>query len=177
LWLHLALIPGSSDAINRLIETNKRVFLYTNYSATTRDEMVKKCHKMGMTKVGIDNIITSTQVVAHHLKSSGFNRTAYVVGSPALGLELDNVGIQHTGIGADHLTTSLVDFYIKDFGLRNDSIGAVIVGFDEQFCYKKLIYTSNYLQDPNVEFYACSDDPFFKFPTFHHPESGELRNF
>jgi ribonucleotide monophosphatase NagD (HAD superfamily) len=45
--LHDTLYEKSNDVINKFIEIGKKVYLITNNSQTSREEMAEKCKKFG----------------------------------------------------------------------------------------------------------------------------------
>lgn len=47
LWAHDNLYEGAEKVLNEMISMGKQVYLVTNNSATTREDMLKKCLKMG----------------------------------------------------------------------------------------------------------------------------------
>lgn len=149
------------------------MFLVTNNSQTTREEMLAKCLKLGY-NLKLDDIVTSGYVTAHYLKQLGFDKKAYVLGPSQLGKELDDVGIEHFGIGADNLDCPIIEHVLKKHKLE-ENVGAVVVSFDGNFSYVKLCKAVNYLKDENVLFIATNSDRYFEFPQlkFVLPEVGE----
>jgi phosphoglycolate/pyridoxal phosphate phosphatase family enzyme len=148
----------------------------TNNTQTTREEMLAKCTKLGY-NLKLDSMVTAPYVTAHYLKQQNFNQKAYVIGPPQLGKELDDVGIEHFGIGADNLDCSIVEYVLKKFKLE-ENVGAVIVAFDSNFSYVKLCKAVNYLRDPNIRLIATNSDRYFDITqvNFVLPEVGCLIN-
>lgn len=134
--------------------------------------MLKKCEKMDF-KLGIESMMTTSYATALYLQQVGFDKKAFVIGSEALGRELDIAGIEHFGIGADHLEGPIAEFVLKKFKLE-EGVGAVLVGFDGHFSYVKLIKAVNYLCDADVKFIATNPDNAYQFPWFLLPEAGKL---
>lgn len=97
----------------------------------------------------------------------------YVVGSRGITQELDLVGIRHTGVGPD-VMTSMAELVSGSF--KPDSeVGAVIVGFDEHISYMKLFKAATYLDNPNVQFIATNTDERFPMPGgFVIPGTGSI---
>ena len=72
--------------------------------------------------------------------------------------ELDHVGIRHLGVGPDPVVNSPYEAFEMD-----PEVGAVIVGFDEHFSYRKMMKAASYLKDKRVHFIATNTDE--RFPT------------
>ncbi|KAG5666362.1 hypothetical protein PVAND_014393 [Polypedilum vanderplanki] len=128
------LYERSNTVINRLIEMGKRVYFITNNSTRTREELAEKAKIMDF-NVGLDNMISTSYLAAHYLKSQNFNKKVYIVGSSGISRELDAVGIKHTGVGPDFHTGSLMA-YMNENLVLDPEIGAVIVGFDEHISFQ-----------------------------------------
>lgn len=133
--------------------------------------MFEKCKRMNF-NLSLENQVPSSYVTAHYLNQIGFNKKAFVCGPEALGKYLTEVGVDHFGIGPDHMECSIVEYVMHNFDLE-EGVEAVIVGFDAQFCYKKLIKAVNYLMNPEVKFIATNIDDAFDFPWFRLPETGK----
>lgn len=158
LWLGNHIIPGSPDVINTLKKMGKNVFYITNNSTKTREEFVEKFQQLGF-NAEKNEIISTAYLAATYLKSLKFNKKVYIVGSNGISQELDNVGIQHTGVGPDVLVNSVPQL-VQDTKLHKD-IGAVIVGFDEHFSLPKMLKAATYLNDKNCLFIATNTDERF----------------
>lgn len=93
---------------------------------------------------------------------------------PAIGIELDAVGIRHTGIGPDTLDTSLGELVNEHFQPHPD-IGAVIVGFDEHFSFPKMFKAATYLDQPGCLFVGTNRDERVRMANGRtRPESGPM---
>lgn len=75
-------------------------------------------------------MISTAYLAAQFLKQQNFQKKVYIVGSTGISRELDNVGIQHVGVGPDVMEGSLLTL-VKETFQPDPNIGAVIVGFDE----------------------------------------------
>ncbi|XP_053680753.1 glycerol-3-phosphate phosphatase-like [Anopheles nili] len=160
IWVDNNPLPGAPDVINKFIACGKQLFFVTNNSTKTRPEFVEKAVRLGF-NVSIDNIISTAYLAAQYLKNVGFKKTVYVIGSTGITKELDNVGIQHVGLGADTLCGTLAET-VASFE-PDPNVGAVIVGFDEHFSFVKMMKAASYLNNPDVIFIATNTDE--RFPT------------
>lgn len=98
LWRLDKVISGSPQALNKFRDLGKRVFYITNNNIKPREYYVEKARKLGFLAEE-DEILSTAYLTAEYLKGIGFNKTAYVVGSEGLAMELDRVGIKNVGIG------------------------------------------------------------------------------
>lgn len=173
LWQHDRKFEGTSDVINQLGKLGKKVYLITNNNMTSAEEMVEKCQKLNF-DLELSSMITVSSVLARFMAKSGFNKKAYVIGSKALKAELEKVGITVIGFGPDLMVHALPEFVQKELPNMDRECGAVVVGFDEHFCFPKLFKAVNYLRNPAVQFIATNEDEKFDFPQFTFPDTGPI---
>ncbi|KAF6779216.1 hypothetical protein AHF37_01028 [Paragonimus kellicotti] len=152
LWDANKLLPGAVDLINYLLETDRHVFLITNNSTKSVEQYAEKCCLLGL-PVSEKNIICSSNVAAAYLQSKGISGPIYVIGHDGVGLELDKCGIKHFGIGPDDpLDNDPLD------GIHLDpNTSCVLVGFDDQFNYRKLLKATSYIAR-GIPFFATNED-------------------
>ncbi|KAH8261634.1 hypothetical protein KR044_012605, partial [Drosophila immigrans] len=172
LWVYGEPIPGSADVMNYLKKVGKRIYFCTNNSTKTRAELLKKGVDLGF-HITEDGIISTAHATAAYLKARKFNKRVYVIGSEGITKELDAVGIAHTKVGPDQMHGSLGEFMSTHLILEKD-IGAVVVGFDDQFSFPKMTKAASYLSDPNCLFIATNTDERFPMPTLVVPGSGSF---
>lgn len=153
LWMHMTPITNAADVIRVFKSLGKRVFYVTNNSTKTRNEFVEKCQSLNFIATDED-ILCTANLVACYLQDIGFNKKAYVIGSRAIGKELEDVGISHCGIGSDIINKNVPYNAFK----KDPDIGAVIVGFDEHFSYPKIVKAATYLNDPSIHFIGTNTD-------------------
>ena len=161
LWNSNDPITNSIEVLSALMKVGKKVFLITNNSTKSREELLIKSQKMGLLNFTVDNILCTAHAAATFLKEKNFNKTVYVVGQSGISKELDNVGIKHFGVGPDMLDTSSV--FERELNIQSD-VGAVIVGFDSNLSYNKICKACTYLNDPNCLFIATNTDAVFPQP-------------
>lgn len=173
MWLHDQLYEGTNTVINKLVEMGKSVYLITNNSQTTREDMVEKCKKMNF-NVGVDNVISSTHATVMYMKQIGFDKKAYIIGPKVLDKELQAAGIACIGVGPDIVEHPLPVQVMKQVKQMDKDVGAVIIGFDEHFSFPKLFKAINYLKNPEVLFIATNNDEKIEFPSFVFPDAGPI---
>lgn len=173
MWLHDKLYEGSNDVINKFVELGKKVYLLTNNSQTTREEMAAKCKKMHF-NLDEDSMIPASYVTGQYLKHIGFNKTAYVIGPQALANELEAVGIATIGTGPDIFEGPLQSFVMRELPKMDKEVGAVVIGFDEHYGFPKLFKAVNYLRNPSTLLIASNPDQKIDFPSFTFPDSGPI---
>lgn len=172
IWLGDNVIEGAVDTMRQLKRLGKQIYLCTNNSTRTRQQLYEKAHNMGF-DIDADHIISSSYATAAYLKARNFQKKVYVIGTAGITDELEAVGIKHTGVGPDIMSGRLTA-YIKS-GFRPDTdIGAVVVGFDVHFSFCKMIKASVYLSDPKCLFLATNIDERFPITGMVIPDAGSI---
>ncbi len=87
-------IDGSVELINKLKEMGKRCFFVTNNSTKTRSMLLDLFKSIGVKDTTLDDIVCTAWVLGGYLNSIKFTDKVYVVGSEAIGKELDNANIK-----------------------------------------------------------------------------------
>ncbi|KPJ07195.1 Phosphoglycolate phosphatase [Papilio machaon] len=171
LWIDNNAIPGSADTMNYFRKIGKRVFFVTNNSTKIRSDFALKAQQLGF--IADENEILSTSyLVAHYLKSIGFKKKVYLIGSNGIGDELNAVGIKHVGVGPDHVKPDFKSLKPTDL---DSEVGAVVVGFDEHVSYPKFMKAASYLASEDCLFVATNtDERFPKSSSIVVPGSGTL---
>lgn len=172
LWLFTEIIGDAPKVINRLKEMGKGVYFVTNNSTKTRGEFADKAKSMNF-NVGLAEIISPSYMAAQYLHSRGFDKEVYIIGSNGIAQELDAVNIRHHGVGPDENSENLNKFLQEEFK-NNPDVGAVIVGFDEFFNFKKMVRACSYLDRPECLFLATNTDERFPTPDHVIPGTGAL---
>ncbi|KAK7099389.1 hypothetical protein V1264_003533 [Littorina saxatilis] len=154
LWDGRGVIPGSLETIKKLKALGKKVFYVTNNSSKTRDGYLQKAKQFGFPAT-VDEIVCTAYIAALYLKNKQFKGKVFVVGNTAMGQELDAVGIAHTGIGPAPTVGGIPDWV----DLKWDSdIKCVLVGFDADISYMKILRAASYLQRPECLFVGTNED-------------------
>nr|XP_046487725.1 uncharacterized protein LOC124221590 [Neodiprion pinetum] len=175
LWVQTEPIPGSPQVVRRLKVIGKKFFYVTDNATKTRAEILEKCKKLQY-QAKLEEIMCTSYLVAAYLKEKNFNKKVYIVGTEAIGKELNAVGIEvsHMTIPIfqpDRLVSDALEM-IQNFNPDPD-VGAVVVGFDDQISFPKIAKAATYVQDPNVHFIGTNCDNRRPSPNSNiFPESG-----
>ncbi len=160
LWNYPKAIPGSIECINKLKSLGKKCFFITNNSTKTRQTYFEIIQKFGIKNASIDDIVCTAWILAGYLKSINFVDKVYVIGSPAIGTELDNLNIKHIGIGCnrDKYADPGSFNYVQNLTI-DPQVKCVTVGFDHYFNYPKMVEATTYVHKvPDCLFVATNDD-------------------
>eukprot|EP00158_Paraphelidium_tribonemae_P002608 Partr_v1_DN25508_c0_g1_i2_m20940 putative -phosphatase len=175
LWHGNALLPSVLDTLAFLRKQNKRLLFVSNNSTKSRAGYAKKFHSLGMDWVTAGQIIPSSFASAFHLSSIlkfPADKRIYVVGEEGLCEELEAHGIKWTGGPNDRQMWKESEEAWRDEVKPDDSIGAVLVGFDRYINYQKLSKAATYIRYNNATFYATNDDSTFPAHGRLFPGSG-----
>lgn len=137
---------------------NKRIVFVTNNSTRTRQQQVEKFHKLGITWVSVDDILTSAYAAAAYLHSSlklPTDKKVYVVGHEGIVDELKRYNYVLLGSDADASRTPDLESGV----VVDENVGAVVVGFDYHFNYYKMVYATQCVMTlPECAFVATNKD-------------------
>lgn len=85
-----------------------------------------------------------------------------MVGSSGISGELKKLGIESTGVGLEptpsHWIPGMADVEL------DDDVGAVVVGFDNQISFPKLVKACSYVNKPDTLFIASNADEIYPSP-------------
>ena len=156
-------IDGSPEAIQQLRQLGKSIYYVSNSSLQSRKEYLDSLVQKGYEGC-VDDMFTPSYSCAQYLKDIGFSKTVYVLGTKAVGEELDEAGIKHIGCGYDPTPERWYDpAVVKDIKeTMSDDIGCVIVGMTCDVSYLKLVKAVSYLSDPNILFLGTNMDKKFQ---------------
>lgn len=161
LWLNNNAVPGAPSAINKLRAMGKKIIFATNNSTKTREEFQQKLTKLGY-KCHLPELFPTSYSTAVYLNSIGFDKKVYVVGMSGIAGELEKFGIESTGVGLEP-TPSQWTPGMADVDL-DDDVGAVVIGFDNQISFPKLVKACSYVNKPGNLFIASNADESFPSP-------------
>ncbi|XP_060068256.1 uncharacterized protein LOC132548408 [Ylistrum balloti] len=157
LWDGLTAIDGSSETLKRLKNLGKKVYYITNNSTNTRKKYKEKCEKLMGIPVTEDEVLCTAYAAALYLHNKKHKGKVYVVGNRAMGEELDQVGINHTGIGPDVVgdKSMLTDFAKTEL---DPEVNCVLVGFDPDLSLNKMVKGASYARQEGSLFLATNED-------------------
>lgn len=96
------LLPGVTEFVQWLKDTNKNFLFLTNSSQYTPKELQQKLGRMGL-DVDESHFYTSALATAHFLHSQAPNGSAYVVGEHGILNALYDQGITHNDVNPDYV--------------------------------------------------------------------------
>jgi HAD superfamily hydrolase (TIGR01450 family) len=162
IWHWPQAIAGSVEFINKLKQLNKRCFFITNNSTKTRDTYVEMLNKIGINNVTESEIVCTSWILSRYLKGLNFTDKCYVVGSQAIGKELDMVNIKHTGIGPTEHVSDPGTYDYSGKTTLDPEVKCVVAGFDSYFNYPKMVQAASYaFENHECLFVATNDDAQF----------------
>ena len=161
LYVNNDAIPGVPATLNRLRKMGKKIIFATNNSTKSREEFMKKLKKLGY-EAEMDELFPTCYATAVYLQSIGFDQKVFVVGMSGISKELEKVGIESLGVGADPSPASWTPGQC-DIELEAD-VGAVVVGFDNQISFPKLARACSYVKQPDCLFIASNGDETYPSP-------------
>lgn len=149
------------------------MFFLSNSSGRTRDQMVEKFSKLGVLDVRKEQMYGSAYISAHYLNSYHPQiRKVRVVGMNSICIELAKVGIECVGGENEKIECENIDDF---FATELDcSIGAVVVGLDTKFTYKKLAMATLQIQSGKAKFFATNDDAYDMVAGRRSPGAGAM---
>lgn len=162
LWRNSEAVLGVPKTLNKLRELGKRIFFATNNSTKTREEFMCKLRRLGYV-AEMDELFPTSYSTAVFLHSIGFQGRAYVIGCSGISKELAKFGIESEGVGLEPTPEHWLPGYadIEDY---DEETRAVIVGFDNQISFPKLVKACSYLKRPDCLFIAANADETFPAP-------------
>ncbi|KAL7643588.1 UNVERIFIED_CONTAM: hypothetical protein RMT77_005571 [Armadillidium vulgare] len=158
LWRLNELVEGADTVLNNLRKLGKKIFYVTNNSTKSRETLVQKLESLGFI-AGKGEAISTSYIIAQHLKQIDFSKKVYVMGMSGITSELDLENIKYTGIGPDPVPESIFD--LEKTVVLDPEVGCVVVGFDQHFNITKIMRAASYLINPECIFLATNRDERF----------------
>ncbi|CAL4204048.1 unnamed protein product [Meganyctiphanes norvegica] len=170
-------INRSNEAVQKLKSLGKNVFFVTNNSTRSQENYMEKCRILNF-DIEKKNILCAPFILAHYLKKIGFKKKIYVVGAAGLAEEINKVGVDCIGLGPDSLPEEMYKS-VADGSIGLDpEVGGVVVGFDRDFNYAKIVKATCYLTNPECIFLATNTDKVYPVlgTPYHLPAAGVVLN-
>jgi len=144
LWEGNDIIQGSVESLLKLRKMGKQLLFVTNNSSKSRAMYVEKFNQLGI-QADKEEIVGASFAAAAWLKNQGFNQKVFVIGDVGVRRELEEVGIR---IAEDVDVDSDPECNVESFKRMRvePGVGAVVVGCDQAFTYRKLAYASCCIQ-------------------------------
>ena len=174
LWNEDILINQSLGALNFLCSHNKNIFLITNNTNSTKEELLSKLYSFGYTNI-ITNVYTVGYATCHYLRVNFPNlRKIAVIGLPGLRKFLKSSGYDIIYPSELNITlNNLQDF--NNFEVDPD-IDAVIAAFDMNFDYFSALYCCACIQN-GADFIGLHLDRFAIYGDIKVPATGCIVKF
>ncbi|KAF0980804.1 hypothetical protein FDP41_013287 [Naegleria fowleri] len=162
IWKGSEVLPHVKETLEGLRKLNKRLFFITNNSSNSRKGYLKKFQSLDL-HVDVSEILTSSYAAAVYAKEHAIKK-AYVIGGDGIKEELELIGVEACGFEEHlHKTFKEEEFlheweeFTKKYPV--ESIGAVIVGYDNRFNNFKLAMAHQILRrNPQCLFMATNTD-------------------
>jgi HAD superfamily hydrolase (TIGR01450 family) len=154
-WIGRELVPGSAEALRKLLEDEKGICFVTNNPGKPAAEYARRLREAGI-EIGDDRVVTAGEATARlAAENAGTGATAFVIGAPAFHETLAAAGLE------------LVE---GDAGHEAD---VVIVSGHRGFDYEQLLTATRALQR-GAALFATSHDPTMPFPGGPVPGTGAV---
>jgi len=154
-WIGRELVPGSVEALRKLLEDEKGICFVTNNPGKAASEYARRLREAGI-EIGDDRVVTAGEATARLAsENAGTGATAFVIGAPAFHETLAAAGLE------------LVE---GDAGHEAD---VVIVSGHRGFDYAELLAATRALQR-GAALFATSHDPTMPFPGGPVPGTGAV---
>lgn len=155
IYLDNILFEYSLDFLNAILDRNYKYIFLTNNSSKSVSDYIKKLTALGI-KVKESNFLTSAQATLYYLLDNYRNKKIYVLGTESFKKELIDGGL------------NITDIYDND-------IECLVVGFDTELTYSKLIDSCKLL-NKNIDFIATNPDLVCPTSFGYIPDCGSICN-
>ena len=155
-WIGAEPIPGAVEALHFLRERGTRILFLTNDPQGSRADYAARLTGLGI-KAAAEDVLTSGSATAEFIRrrQGDLDRTAFVIGSPALKAELSSIGLE------------LIE------GEAGCEAAVVVVGCHEGFDYQELRIAARAVRG-GAEFFATGRDAVFPMPDGPWPATGAV---
>lgn len=151
------LFEGSAPLLNYISSIGGKSFFITNNSTKSNRDYVEKFHSQFGLSVTEDQFITSGYMTLNYLKEHYRNKLIYVLGTASYITQLQSCQLHVT----DHF--------------QND-IACVVVAYDSELTYEKLVTCCRILSTLDVPFYGTNPDLCCPIDFGFIPDCGAICN-
>ena len=148
------LFDGVTELFDKITAKGGKYVFITNNSSKSRAERVSSLAKMGI-KASEDNFMTSTMATAEILKEKFGDKKIYVQATTSCIKELSGYGL------------NLTEEY-------DEGAAAILVGYDTELTYAKMVKTCKMLTNLNVPYYATNPDFTCPVDFGYAPDCGSM---
>lgn len=135
------LYEGSADLLSHIAQTGGKTYYITNNSTRSGADYVEKFRSAFHLETTQDQFVTSGYMAIRFLLKHYRDQKIFVLGTSSFVAELRRNGL--------HVTETAQD---------GDSIGCILVAYDSELTYGKLIQASRVLLTTDAPFYATNPD-------------------
>lgn len=172
LWHTGLKLDKAFETLNILKEQGKNIFFLTNTSTKSRKKYIHKLNTFGF-ETSVNNIYPSSYVAPAYIKLHYPEvKKMYIVGMEGLVEEAQDAGFKIIGGPEDNTKRLMTENEFTQMPLERE-IDAILVGFDMDFNYYKLVYASACLQK-GARFFATNSDPYDMAGDMRLPTAGAM---
>lgn len=172
LWHTGLKLDKAFETLNALKEQGKKIFFLTNTSTKSRKKYAQKIHSFGF-ETTVNQIYPSSYVAPAYIKLHYPEvKKLYIVGMEGLIEETLAAGFSVVGGPEDNTKRLNTENEFTQMPLERE-IDAILVGFDMDFNYYKLVYASACLQK-GAMFFATNGDPYDMAGDMRLPTAGAM---
>ncbi len=155
LYLENDLFEGVVELLAEIQKRGARYVFITNNSSKSVEDYVKKVNRLGITTATKENFFTSTQTAIMLLKERHGESLIYAQGTQSFVAELKAGGLNVT----------------EEY---DESAQAILVGFDAELSFEKMLKTSKMLTKCDVPYYATNPDWVCPVEFGYVPDCGSM---
>lgn len=141
------------QALQHFRSLGKRLLFLTNNSSKSRRQYLSKFRSLGI-QAAAEEVVPTSFAAAAYLQSIGFSKRVFLIGNRGVEEELEEAGLEYVTLeklssGSSGVAALEQRWTAESFGSLqlDDSIGAVVVGWDPGFSYAKICYASACLRE------------------------------
>jgi 4-nitrophenyl phosphatase len=152
IWRGSEFIESTVITINKLLSLGKKLFFLSNTNTQSRQDLYEKLLKAGIhDKISPKNVYTSSYLISKHIKLTYPDlQKVYLIGMNGLQVELEKIGLSVKSSQDDN--GKVFDSDEADKYPIDESLEAVVCGYDIHFNFYKMFYASQIIYRTNKFF-------------------------